>query len=124
MINDKIRLYNETFANFMGWEISTKAKRLKKRKLFTEEIGNGYLKIHPDDIFFDKSWELLNRVINKLISKGVNITINNNETKIYYRCYTKQGTLILDFSYDGNNRHVNTYKALYNTIKSTYAIPK
>lgn len=117
MKKENILLYNNTFAKYLGWEISTKAKRLKKRKLFTEEIGNGYWVIHPDDIFFDKSWELLNRVINKLTQNGVYINITNKKTTIDYNYFDNNG-ISIHYSDDESNKgmFMNTYRVVYNVV--------
>lgn len=53
---------NILMAKFLGWELSTDGRKLK----FEDRYPYGYVKAHPDHLYFDFSFDWLSPVLEKI----------------------------------------------------------
>lgn len=97
----------ELLADFLGWEVSKWARKLKRRKMSPDEIPWGYFKIHPSDLQFEKSWALLMKVVERIESVDIKgeVIIGADKTNIEI----KIGNTTKHFNFMGKGKLDNTY---------------
>lgn len=116
MKTNKIIEGNKIIAEFMGWEVSEKAKSLKKRGLTINTIPYGYFKIHPDDLLYQSSWDWLMPVVEKIEKESFNI-FGEYEDVIINGCSCFVETRDREISIIETTKIEATYKAVVEFVK-------
>lgn len=83
MKKNKHDIHSIMLANFLGWEVSNDARKLK---IDVQELPLGYNKLRLKDLKFHKSYDWLMLVVDKIDDLAYNTIIESYDTGTHITC--------------------------------------
>lgn len=118
MKKNKQEINNMLFANFLGWEVSDSARKLK---IDVQDLPYGFNKLRLKDLKFHKSYDWLMLVVDKIDDLRFNTIIESFDTGTHINrsilISSSTDDKFEDIQYEGNNKRKHLLKACVHFIK-------